>query len=247
MVTVDLVYPVRPGNVNEELRYSLRSVEANYPHGRVWIVGDQPNWLTGVEFIRGNTQPHPRANIYHNLLAACAHPDLADEFVIFNDDFFVTEPVEGTPMAYRSTLRQHLNLPRLRTSQSWWKDSLTTTLICLQAVGIDEPLSYELHVPFPVNKALMAATLEQFKNVTPANPPQWRSLYGNLHASGAVMQPDSKVFRPGPLRTPYHSTTDVSWRNFRTTFRTLFPEPSPYELDNGVIQQSRGTRVSTAV
>lgn len=247
MSRLDLVYPVRPGDVNEELRFSLRSVEANYPHGRIWLVGDMPNWVTGVEFIPGNTQPHMRANIYHNLLAVCRHPKVADEFVIFNDDFFVTEPVEGTPMSYRSTLREHLDLPRLRTTQGWWKDSLTTTLICLQAVGIDDPLSYELHVPFPVNKAKMLATLEQFKNVTPANPPQWRSLYGNLHATNPVKAGDSKVFRPGPLRTPYHSTTDVSWRNFRTTFRTLFPEPSPYELDNGAIQRARGSRARATV
>ena len=51
---MDAVYYVRPGDRNDELRYSLRSL-ANLPHDRVWIVGHTPPWVTGIESIQGNT------------------------------------------------------------------------------------------------------------------------------------------------------------------------------------------------
>lgn len=233
---LDVVYPVRPGDVNEELRYSLRSLEANYPnHGRVWIVGHRPPWLTGVEHIPGNLSANPRVNVYQNIQAACLHPDVAEQVVIFNDDFFLTEPLNEFPVAYRSTLQEHLHLPRLRVNpQSWWRETLTTTMICLQALGFDDPLSYELHVPFPISKQLMAETLDHFEGICPTNPPQWRSLYGNLHVSGAVRMADSKVFRAAPVRTPFHSTTDLSWRHFKAQFAARFPEPSRYEASPAV-------------
>ena len=233
---LDIIYPVRPGETNEELRYSLRSLEASYPnHGTIWVVGHLPGWLTGVEFIEGNLSKSPRTNVYQNIQAACSHSGVSDEVIVMNDDFFITQPVEKIQLCYRGTLAAHLALPRLRVSTngaSWWKDSLLTTQVCLQALGYDAPLSYELHVPMPINRHRMRETLERFAAVTPANPPQWRSLYGNLHGEPdeIVQSEDSKVFRNAPLRRPYHSTTDLSWRHFRAPLAAMFPEPSRYEL-----------------
>lgn len=42
----DLVWIVKPGDGNEELRWSLRSAVAHVPHERVWIVGSRPGWCT---------------------------------------------------------------------------------------------------------------------------------------------------------------------------------------------------------
>lgn len=228
----DIVYPVRPGDVNEELRYSLRSLETHYPdHGQVWVVGHCPPWLTGVEVIPGgNASANPRSNVYRNILAACQHGDVAEDVLVFNDDFFLTAPVEEFVVGYRCSLAEHLRLPRLRMNpQSWWRESLTTTQVCLQAVGYEDPLSYELHVPLPIRKSAMCETLERFAAITPDNPPQWRSLYGNLHVTDPVKMSDSKVFRNAPVRSPFHSTTDLSWRHFRAAFAARFPTPSRYE------------------
>lgn len=228
----DIVYPVRPGEVNEELRFSLRSLHANVPDvGTVWVVGHKPAWLTGVTVIPGgNSAGNSHANVYQNVLRAMRHRAVSEDVVVFNDDFFVTEPVVSLPMGYRGTLSEHLALPRLRANtKSWWRESLLTTQVCLQAIGIDKPLSYELHVPFPVQRSLMLETLERFSNITPKNPPQWRTLYGNLHESNPVKMSDSKVFHGGALRRPFHSTTDLSWKHFRTKLSTMFPDPSPYE------------------
>lgn len=228
---MDVVYPVRPGDSNEELRYSLRSLHQHVPDVRqVWFVGHLPTWVRGVEHIPGNLAGNGHANVYHNVLAAMRHRDVGDDVVVFNDDFFVTAPISGITTLYRSTLAEHLALPRLRSAgNTWWKESLTTTLVCLQAVGVTDPLSYELHVPLPCKKGLMAETLERFAAVTPTNPPQWRSLYGNLHAPGAQRSADAKVFRPTSLPKPYLSTSDAVWRQFSRPVAALFPDPSPWE------------------
>lgn len=229
--TLDIVYPCRPGDRNEELRYSLRCLEQHFPqHGTIWIVGHKPTWLTGVEFIPGNTGPTSQANVYRNIQAACEHPDLPDEFLIFNDDFLATAPITNIDVHYRGLLRDHLALPRVRRNpDNWWAQSLRTTLICLQANGIEDPLSYELHVPLPVNKHAMAETLARFAAVTPKNPPQWRSLYGNMNRIGGTQAKDCKAYKPGTIHTPWHSTDDASWRHFRKHFTQTFPEPSRYE------------------
>lgn len=223
---MDIVYPVKPGNDNEPLKFSLRSL-ANLPHDRVWIVGHKPAWVTGVEFIPGNHGGY-HANVYNNIRLACEHPDVADEIVIMNDDFIITEPIERVQTFYRCTLDQHLGIPRVKRG-GWWKDSLETTHICLQAHGIAEPISYELHVPFPVDKARMAQTLQQFQHVTPDNPPQWRTLYGNMHGIGGRQRQDVKAYNGSTISRPYHSTAPRSFPAFRSALTEMFPEASRYE------------------
>ena len=227
----DIIYPVRPGDRNDELRYSLRALEANYPnHGDVWIVGHKPEWVTSVNYIPGNTADHPQANLWANLQAACQHPDISDNIVIFNDDFYITEPVAKIPTLYRSTLTEHLNLPRVKRGEQWWRDSLRATLAVLQTLGHNDPISYELHTPFPCSKRRMADTLNRFQNVTPDSPPQWRSLYGNTHNIAGAQHKDGKAYRPGPLKPPFHSTDDRSFRHYRSQLQDMFPQPSRYEV-----------------
>ncbi|MGK2381691.1 hypothetical protein [Gordonia tangerina] len=227
---MDVICPVRPGDDNDELRFALRTWEQHLPHARIWIVGDKPSWVTNVEFIPGNTGPTGHANVYRNILAACEHPDISPTAVVLNDDIYVTEPVDTPPTWFRSTLREHLELPRVKKAKGqWWPTSLETTLICLQAHGIADPISYELHTPFVIDTQKMADTLRLFQHVTPDNPPQWRSLYGSMHSIGGTRHHDGKMYGPGDIHTPYHSTEDRSWHHFAARFAHDYPTPSRYE------------------
>ncbi|MCG7607110.1 hypothetical protein [Mycobacterium sp. CnD-18-1] len=227
--------PIRPGDQNPELQFALRSWEANLPEGDVWTVGYKPKWLKNVTHIEGNLWGSSAANVYNNILAACCHKKIPDEVIVMNDDFFVIEPIMAIPTLYRSTLQEHLSLPRVqRAAGQWWARSLRTTRLALQAHGIAEPLSYELHVPFPINTKKMAETLTLMGAVSPSNPPQWRSLYGNLHNIGGERAPkDSKCYSPGELRRPWHSTDDSSFRYFADALKQMFPEPSRFEALSG--------------
>lgn len=223
--------PVRPGNSNDELKFALRSIAMNLPHGRIWFVGFKPSWVTNVEYIDGgNSAPWPRANLYNNVLLACRYPGVSDDVLIFNDDMFVIGPLDSVPILYRGTLADQLQkVTRRAGTKGWWQESLLATLACLQAAGYPDPLSYELHTPLPVKREAMAQTLARFADVTPHNPPQWRTLYGVTNSIGGEAGRDCKALRPGPLGRPFHSTEDLSWRYFRARFLQLFPEPSPYE------------------
>lgn len=225
---MDVVYPVRAGDNNGELQYSLRSLHTNYPNlGRVWIVGYQPNWVTNVKFIPGNGF-RPHANVYRNILAACEHPDVPDEFLLMNDDFFFTEPVDTVVPAYKCRLVDQV--AKARKPYNWWSASVASALKCLLDAGIDDPLSYELHMPLPVRKAGMAETLRRFVDVDEVNPPQWRTLYGNMCGIGGVQRPDCKIRRRfEPVNTPFHSTSDSTWRYYAPYFRRAFPHSCPYE------------------
>lgn len=227
---MDIICPVRPGDRNEELRYAIRSWQTNLIHNTIWIVGHKPPWLTGVEHIPGNQRDNSHANVYWNILTACEHPGPSADVLILNDDMFITEPVANVDVLYRSTLAEHLALPRVhRARNGWWANSLRTTQLALHAHGIADPISYELHTPLPAGKQAMAHTLRMMQHVTPDNPPQWRSLYGNLHAIGGHQYDDCKMYGPGELKRPYHSTEDSSFGHYSHQLAALFPQPSRYE------------------
>ena len=225
---MDIVCPVRPGDQNESLRLAIRSWEANLEFDRIFIVGHKPGWLTGVEHIPGNPTNNGHHNVYANMLIASQHPDVSDTYLAVNDDFFVTAST-APDVFHRCTLDEHLNIPRVKRG-GWWKDSLETTRVCLQAHGIAEPLSYELHVPLPVNKSAMAQTLELFKYVTPENPPQWRTLYGGMNDIGGTQRADVKSYHGGELHRPYHSTEPKSFAAFAGNLTRMFPQPSQWEI-----------------
>lgn len=230
---MDIVYPVRPGDNNDELRYSLRTLEQNYPqHGAVWIVGYKPNWVTNVKFIPGNGHTGPKHhwnwNVYRNILSAAEHPDMPAEFVIFNDDFFITQPVADIPVYYHGSLIKQCSGIR-KNPKTWWHHSLLHTLDVLQADGYPNPISYEIHCPLPVNKYNMAGALRRFVDVG-YYPPQWRTVYGNLNHIGGTQRPDCKArHQGGPVLKPFHSTADASFRFYRRFFQQRFSKPSKYE------------------
>jgi hypothetical protein len=226
----DIIYPVRRGDCNEKLRYSLRSIAANFPHANVWVVGHRPHWLTNCGFIPGNHFGTDQANVYNNIRLAVEHPDVRKRVVIFNDDFFVTRPVTHMPVYMRSPLYAHIELPRVqRQHGSWWHLSLLATQNALQARGIEHPYSYELHMPMPARKYELAAALREFQYVQPENPPQWRSVYGNLWQVPAERIADVKVFKGGKLKAPFHSTDEHCFPAYLDQLHALFPRPSRYE------------------
>lgn len=226
----DVVYLVRPGDDNEELRYSLRSLEQNFKPSVVAIVGHTPKWVTGVRRIDGNSAGNPHANVYQNVQIACWDNSLTDEIIIMNDDFYFTEPVDEIPSWYRETLDEHLANNYVRLHGGWWKESLELTKTCLQSYLIAEPLSYELHVPVKINRRCMAEVLERFALVNPENPPQWRTLYGNMKDIPATKHSDVKAYGRSDVTKPFMSSEDGSWIRSGKAIREMFPNKSKYEV-----------------
>lgn len=214
---------------------SLRTLEKNLPnHGDIWIVGHKPNWLTNVHHIPGNGHPgHWNRNVYRNVLAACEHPDVPDDFIITNDDVMVTQPVTEIPIHYHSMLANQI-APIKAKPTTWWHRSLIFTYNTLRAAGYENPISYELHIPLPVNKHNMAEALRKYADTVDHNniPVQWRTIYGNLNHIGGTQAKDCKARSRGPVTYPYLSTTDATWRYFTGYFKSRYPKPSRYEKNS---------------
>ena len=94
----DAVYPLGSGSKwnNNELRYSLRSLEKNLVDLRnVYIVGYRPEWLTGAIHIPcDDPLPHNKdGNIIRKILRACQTPGLSEDFLQVSDDQILLRPL----------------------------------------------------------------------------------------------------------------------------------------------------------
>lgn len=212
---MDVVYYVRPGEKNEELRYSLRSL-ANLKHDRVWVVGDKPSWVTNVEYIPGNGERTPQANAARNLTLACEAMD-AERFYVFNDDFYVMRPVLAVPTYHAGLLAQRSSPPA----------SLRQAGRMLAHMGYRDIIDWTLHIPLVVWRQKLADALARTLGLA-----EWRTMYGNLTGLVGEQADDVKVRRRSdPLPTgPFLSSSDATYPSLAKLLQRTFPTPSPYEV-----------------
>lgn len=227
----DLVVPVRTGKANPQLRYALRSWEAHLPHGRVWIVGYRPAWMRNVQHIPSSQHGTKYANTTAAVRAACSHPDVSQTFLLCNDDMFVMAPQpDGMPVLHRGRVAD-LEEVYVRRTSGRYLDGMRKTRDLLVSLGHNDPLSYELHVPMPVDKRGMLKALDVGRHLDAVHK---RTLYGNLAGIGGDEIRDVKVLNRSPRfdkTSPFLSTLPDSFTNgsVGTHIRRAFPSPSRYE------------------
>lgn len=183
----DVVYVVREGENNEELRYSLRTLD-NLPHNKVYIVGYKPSWVENVIHITNKQGPNPQENVNRGLQLISEDKRIND-FVFMNDDFFIMHPIGGIPEWYQGSLNERIIL--YKQSHNYVQAfSLETTQRELKRMGVEAPLSWELHVPMNMNrkklrKMFKATELELFA-IRP------RTLYANYNNVRGIKHNDVK-------------------------------------------------------
>lgn len=216
----DVVYLVKRSERNEELRFSLRSL-ANLPHRRVWIAGHKPRWVTGVGHIPVREYGNKWMSTACNLRAAAKHPEVADDLVMFNDDFFIIEPIDQVPALHRGPIGAYLERRNDRTG-----DYTRRLLACEKLLGPDALLYDAIHTPMPMHKP----TLRQVFNEISSRA-LFRTVYGNRADIGGVEHRDVKVLGDGWTDGPFISTSDRAFaeREVGRRIRAMFPDPSPHE------------------
>ncbi len=228
----DIVIPVRPGENNQSLRYTLRSIAAHVPHRRVWIAGHKPAWVRGVGHIPNRQTATKYQNSRSNWKAAVDHPDVTDDFLIFNDDFFVMRPFPPVPpVLHRGPLAAVEEHFRTRVRPGRYMLGMRQTAELLADLGIDDPLCYEMHTPMLLNRQRYLEVWELGNRI---KYPHSRTLYGNYWKLGGKKAVDPKIMSFGP-RFP-HSSLFLSTMNETFTrgqvgsyIRSMFPQRCRYE------------------
>jgi len=215
---MDAVYTCRHG-ANEELRYSLRSLENLEGVDRVWVVGGAPRWYTG-HFIH----VPPMLNKYdtvRNNLHAILDSDVSETFVLMNDDFFVTKKTPPVSLVEGLLLHRMQRFEHSQPNGRYTRELEITYKFLLKQVGY--PLSFELHTPMVMHKEGLRQVLKM--------PGLWRSVYGNLFVHEWELADDVKLYGGDPwyAHTPFLSTTDGSFRLHQDKFELLFSTPSRFE------------------
>lgn len=232
----DIVYFVKDALVNEELRYSLRSVEKNWQYNQVWFYGGCPNGLKPDKYVRAPQLGFSKwEKVRSMLLAACKNDDITENFWLFNDDFFVLRPIgENMPPQYNGELMPYIERTERRNGGQTndWSRRLRHLVQTLEGAG-KGTLNYAVHKPMLINRQKMLEVLKKFPD-----EPMSRALYGNYWEIGGVSKHDMKIKVTQyqkldvAIRTwEFISTSDESFRegNVGEFLRNEFNEKSRFE------------------
>ena len=229
---LDVVYVVKDSAFNDELRYSLRSVEKNFPCNRVWFYGGRPIGAhPDKQVIIHQTWGTKWDNVRNMLRKIAENDEITEDFVLFNDDFFVMKPVENLPpYKWKSMESLWKGIERRNGGRpSTYTKNMKKVAEELTAAGYGTD-NYALHLPMVFNRKKMLEMLDTFPDTR--SP---RSVYGNMFLKkDAKSHKDVKIFRAReiPPKDPdYLSTEDFAFENGKVGefIRQRFPEKSRWE------------------
>lgn len=230
---MDIVYSLKSDYNGQELRYSLRSLE-NVPHDKVFIVGGiMPDWVNRETVI--NIPFSQNANRYlnttFNLLKACNTFSLSEDFIYFNDDFFVLEKIQN-PTEEFNLYNGFLAEKAKGKNNDWHKAMADTAKYLSQYHKVLKPKNYELHTPFIFNQKKLKYLLELFSiDITYLHTCK-RSIYGNLYLTDGKNMPDCKVFsHTKEIKAgKFLSTSDKGFAVLEDFLKQKFNKKSKYEV-----------------
>ena len=230
----DIVYMVKDSAPNEELRYSLRSVEKNWvTPGDVWIFGGCPDGIVPDRFVPVDmVMPGKWENTHRLMRLICECGEISEDFWFFNDDFFVMKPVsEDMPQMYHGTIPDVIReVKSPDASVRYWTDQLEILVDLFRREGMS-CVNYEVHKPMLINRKKMLDVMDRYPQALFT-----RSLYGNYYNVGGVDGCDVLVkFAYGNIswarEQTFVSTTEDSFARgeIGEYIRSRFPTPSVWE------------------
>jgi len=229
---MDFVYICKEG-INEELKYSIRSVVESFPESNIWVVGGKPDWYVG-NYIKVEQRESKYKNAVENLKIISASDQISESFVLMNDDFYIIKKIEKIENFHGGYLLNKINLYQKLNGNSQYTRKLSGTYKKLKALGFENPLDYELHVPMIMEKEKLKTVLELLDQFL------WRSIYGNKFEVGGTEMQDVKVYTSGPLvlksynlnidSHTYLSSADSSFNNiFNKILKDKFNQKTKFE------------------
>lgn len=230
---LDIVYVLRDDRENSEFRYSLRSL-TNLPHSRVWVYGACPSWAMGVFHQPTIQQGVKWKNTSDMLYRMAFNEHLSDNFIYFNDDFFIMHPIDELEYYYTGTLGERADSVKVRSGAimyySRYGQQLKACEEHLKRNKLDT-LNYELHIPMIFNRKKLASCI---KKLPDRGFGARRSLYGNTYEIGGTERGDCKYYEITDKLNPkdtFASTTNMTFKHglVGKQIREKFKEKCEYE------------------
>jgi hypothetical protein len=224
---LDIAYIVRFGDLNNELKYSLRTLKnLDFP-GKVFIAGYKPKWVRNVTYLPVENQRDKFKNAYANFLELCRCDQISDDFIFMHDDYFIVKEVAHIPNYYKGSL--DLILSRIK-AKNRYIDNLAYTRDFLKEQGIKDPLCFDVHMPFIINRKKFLDLVDRYPEMAGLNK---LSAYGNLYGLEGQLVRDVKVrgVNDGNLDRPFISSNDHLFRRNRAMkkLRKQFAKKSRFE------------------
>ena len=256
---IDIVIPLGNGSKwnNNELKYCLRSIEKylkNYKN--IYIIGECPDWVNKITWSKdhwynkfSNIQyipilifddNTPSNDILDKLKLACNMSIISDNFIYFNDDYFLLQETDATTIpnyAFVSLYQQTIKEGWL----NWYKEYLRNTYEYLinsfnpNLKTIEEPCYYDLHYPMIINKSKFLHTFKDFK----LDKFVIKSIYGNKNLLPTYINYDCKIKNTLTLKD-FKDFLNNKWMfstgdecltdEVKEYFEELYPNKSKYEL-----------------
>lgn len=184
----DIVYILKKDIDDTELKYSIRSVVKNFPYNKIWFIGGVPEHITPDEQIEFEQLGKNKwAKVTGSIKAICKNKDVTENFWLFNDDFFIMQPLDDLQPAIRGTMQRRVMNLNIQHKPSSYSKNLERAANELLTKGYDT-LDYALHIPMLINKKKALETIKQFES------PMFRCLYGNHHNIGGTIMDDVKIY-----------------------------------------------------
>lgn len=230
---------------NWELRYSLRSLVANYKNlQRVWVIGHLPPWVSGVTHVE-----HPdcyRTNKDANLIAKVVRismePCLSEKFIMMSDDHFLLQPTLESD--FRPFYNKDMsNMKPTDFANNKWAQRLRRTKEVLEKRGLPSR-DYEGHIPYVLEKSKVPLYLgfdyghdigycvfSLYYNTL--NPDDATHIgEGNTRAGFYGEPPEKKLFKKEFKSKRFLNFNDNSFcPMIKEAVEKKFPEPSKFEKE----------------
>jgi len=234
---MDIVYINQKNHYkNNELRYSLRSIERNISnYDNVFIVGYKPDFVSdNVIHIPADDKYNNRAtNIMTKVLLAAENEKVSKDFMLLNDDYFIMKPMDcyTYPYYWKCDLAHTIQIQRNEYQQH---------VIPTYKALLDRKLptkNFDTHKPIVYNKDLFQEIVSQYDWNIPYGF-ILRSIYCNTLGIEGVEKLDDKInhshipdtWKRITANLDCFSIGDQSANDYLWSFLNKeFPEPSKYE------------------
>lgn len=217
---------------NNEIRYSLRSVEKFHPEAFISVVGVCPNFYTGHFVSHIDKSSNPYVNQWRKLLACCLNSEISDPFIYMDDDFFLLSKLQYmTHYAGQGTIAGKVK--RNTNGAAHWISVCKNTAKNLP----NDAGNYCTHTPLWIDKKSFIETTKKYnfeegKSLVPRQIYIHEAIQTGLFDL-CKLDRDVKIAYPFKIAScdKFFSTYDTLVSNgFPAKIAELYPLPSKFEV-----------------